>query len=120
MSRESRRQKLDATLNRLESEFNTLLVSELRTCANGRWGLFGQNDHVFDNVAPQLQNRLRSPAAQALIELGEEITRLRKELGHADEFEPYAKYLEYRSLRSSNAPGEPKLAAQFLRELDER
>jgi hypothetical protein len=33
-------------LEQLDSEFRLLLLSCLEECARGRWGLFGQHDHV--------------------------------------------------------------------------
>jgi hypothetical protein len=52
-----------------------------------------------------------------LIEDGEAIRRLRNELGYAEPFSPFERYLHYRQMRSANSPGEPKLALQFLAEL---
>ena len=43
----TKRQKVqEARLSEIEEEFLTLLRSCLRECAQGRWGLFGQNDHL--------------------------------------------------------------------------
>jgi hypothetical protein len=36
-------------LQGLESEFRLLLRPVLLQCAAGRWGLFGQNDHVEES-----------------------------------------------------------------------
>jgi hypothetical protein len=33
----------------LEAEFRSLLPRVLKRCAAGRWGLFGQNDHLEDS-----------------------------------------------------------------------
>ena len=118
MSKESRRRKLETSLRQFETEFTVLLVSELRRCAAGEWGLFGQNENLLQQSAPHLLRSLPYPQGRKLIKLGQEITALRKDLGNPGEFEPYARYLEYRSLRSSNTPAEPKLAAQLLAELD--
>jgi hypothetical protein len=44
-----RRAKIMATrLNQNEAEFRSLLISCLRECAAGRWGLFGRNDHDIE------------------------------------------------------------------------
>jgi hypothetical protein len=37
---------LQRRLQDLECEFRVLLRPALKQCAAGRWGLFGQNDHV--------------------------------------------------------------------------
>jgi len=60
---------------------------------------------------------LKAKAADPLLEQGDEIMRLRGKLGVEEEFPPFQRYLFYRKLRSSNTPGEPKLALQFLTEL---
>jgi hypothetical protein len=39
-------QQLDQLLDQLEEEFRSLLIPILKECAGGRWGLFGQNDHL--------------------------------------------------------------------------
>jgi hypothetical protein len=36
-------------LQRLESEFRLLLPPVLKQCAAGRWGLFGQNEHLKES-----------------------------------------------------------------------
>jgi len=115
MSRKSRREKAEHHLRDLEQQFLTDLISALRDCAAGRWGLFGHNDHIAQNV-PYLRSHYID-TAQRLIEQGEVITRLRDELGFTDSFPPLERYLQYRQLTSANAPGEPKLAVQFLKEL---
>ena len=60
---------------------------------------------------------LKSKVADALLDQGEEIVRLRRELGGSEVFPLYQRFLYFRQLRSSNTPGEPKLALQFLTEL---
>jgi hypothetical protein len=97
-------------LAQLEVEFEPLLLSCLREAANGRWGLFGQNDRADPD------HRFYSwPEAQRVIEMAREIQELRSEAG---EFNGLAeRLLQFRSLRGSNVPGEPKLASKFLKEL---
>lgn len=97
-------------LSQLEAEFEPLLLSCLQQAANGRYGLFGQNDHLDP------QHRYWNwPEARLLVEMAEEIRTLRSEAGEANNLAE--RLLHFRSLRGSNVPGEPKLAKQFLGEL---
>jgi hypothetical protein len=118
MSRATRRQKLEAKLSQIEGEFRELLLQALNRCASGEWGMFGQNDAVLQAHSPALYARLKSRSADKLLELGQQISDLRTTLGIQESFHLFARYLEYRDRRSSNALGEPKLAAQFLAELN--
>jgi len=54
-------------LSQLEAEFEPLLLSCLQQAGNGRYGLFGQNDHL----APQHRN-WNWPEARLLVEMAEE------------------------------------------------
>jgi hypothetical protein len=99
-------QKLDA----LEAEFYDLLPTCLKQCADGRWGLFGQNDDAEGH------RWLRWPEADRLKEIAEEIQNLRREFGEPNPL--CERFLHYCSLRGSNVPGEPKLARAFLHELE--
>jgi hypothetical protein len=101
--------KSEAQLRSLEEQFSTDLVAALRECAAGTWGLFGQNDLVTEWSRPKIVDKL--------IEDGEEIEDLRRELGFTEPFQPFKRFLEFRQMRGSNAPGESKLAIQFLKEL---
>ena len=94
-------------LAEIESEFRPLLVSCLRECARGRYGLFGQNDHLDPE-----ERYLVWPEARRLRDLAQEIRLVRLEFGEANE--DCDRFLELCSLRGSNVPGEPKLAAAFL------
>jgi hypothetical protein len=96
---------MEGQLRLLEEQFTADLIATLRDCATGRWGIFGHNEI------------LKSQEAEVLLGQGEEIVQLRRQLGEADDFQPYQRLLYYRQWRSSNAPGEPKLALEFLREL---
>ncbi len=116
MSRASRREKAEAQLRTLEEEFTDHLVSALRDCAAGRWGMFGSYDGLIENE-PNLGKWLKSGIAERLIEDGDRINGLRQELGYAENFPLFERYLEYRKKHSANSPGEPKLALQFLNEL---
>jgi len=96
-------------LSQLEAEFESLLLSCLQQAANGRYGLFGQNDHL--DPEHQFWNW---PEAERVVEMAEEIRTLRSEVGELNNLAE--RLLHYRSLRGSNVPGEPKLAREFLRE----
>jgi hypothetical protein len=60
-------------LEALEDEFNALLIPCLKECANGRWGLFGQNQH------PESVSALLRVEAERLKELAKEIRDIRPE-----------------------------------------
>jgi hypothetical protein len=101
----------------MQRAYVTILRAELIACANGRRGLFGQNDKsIRASAATGTVRLLRSRGAAELLERGTEIEELRTYLG----LEPYAlhqRYLELRAIRHSNAPGELKLARILLAEL---
>lgn len=97
-------------LAQLESDFEPLLLSCLRESANGRYGLFGQNDHLDPE-----HRYWNWPEAQRVVEMAEEIQALRSETGGSNSLAE--RLLHFRSLRGSNVPGEPKLAKKFLEEL---
>lgn len=97
-------------LQTLEDEFNGLLIPCLQECANGRWGLFGQNQQ------PEAAQALRWPEAVKLRELAKEITALRAEFGHPN---PNCKrFLECCHKHGANLSGEPKRAKKFLKVLN--
>lgn len=94
-------------LEQLEAAFRPLLVSCLEECASGRYGLFGQNEH--------LGNWWRWDEAERLKEIAREIINIKSEYGeHAAECE---RFLYLCSLRGPNVAGEPRLAQQFLTEI---
>lgn len=109
MSRASRHEKAETNLHALKREFEELLLEALHSCANGRWGLLGQY--------PQ---RYRLKESEQLEALGEKIDALRKELAIVEEFWFYARFQYYCSIQGSNAVGEPKLAKQFLEDIEQR
>jgi hypothetical protein len=94
----------------MEAEFRLKLVDALHACEAGRWGLFGQNDHLLPESS-------HAEIAAELLLLGEQIRSFRTELGVVEGFEPYERLPEYRKARTANTVGEPKLATAFLREL---
>ena len=94
----------------IEGEFMVLLRSCLRECAQGRYGLFGQNDHLDP------EGRYWAwPEAKRLKNLALEIKSLRLEFGQTNEC--CERFIQLCSLRGSNVHGEPKLAAEFLADL---
>ena len=58
--------------------------------------------------------------SEQLEALGQKIDVLRKELGIVEEFWFYARFRHYCSIKGSNAVGEPKLAKQFLEDIEGR
>jgi hypothetical protein len=109
----TKRQKIqEMRLIAIEGEFLTLLLSCLRECAQGRYGLFGQNDHLDP------EGRYWAwPEAKRLKNLAQEIKSLRQEFGQTNEL--CERFIQFCSQRGSNVPGEPKLAAAFLAEFSE-
>ena len=103
-----RRKIQEMRLIQIEDEFLTLLLSCLRECAQGRWGLFGQNN-LLD---PEGRHW---PEAKRLKSLAQEIMSLRMEFGQTNE--QCERFIQLCSLRGPNVPGEPKLAAEFLASL---
>ncbi len=106
MTTEKRRGKLELDLKAAELEFAAELVAALKKCAAGRWGLFGQNGERWDKGG-------------SLLERGDAISKLRTQLGYAEGFDLYERFVAYRRRRSSNDPGEPRLAQAFLAEIGE-
>jgi hypothetical protein len=100
----------EAEIASLESEFRTKLIAALRGCAEGRWGLFGQNEHLL---------KVHSPEAEALLEMGALIEGLRRKAGLPEPFELYESFLSKRGWRGENALGESRLAREWLKELGE-
>ena len=97
-------------LEQLEVEFEPLLLACLREAANGRYGLFGQNDHLDPE-----HRHWNWPEALRVVEMAEQIQTLRSEAGESNPLA--ARLLHFRSLHGSNVPGEPKLAKKFLEEV---
>jgi hypothetical protein len=118
VSRSARREKLEAHLRFLQDQFVYDLTAALKECAVGTWGMFGQNDGVIELQPKPLRDMLRSTVAAHLIGDGESIRGLRQQLGFAEPFLPFERYLHFRQMHAANSPGEPKLAAQLLAELD--
>ena len=106
-----RRSKAQAKkLGEMESEFLALLIRCLGDCAQGRWGLFGQNDPLPGTGARKWSE------ADRLKELAREIQAVRNQAGDSNEV--CARFLDLCALRGPQVPGEPKLAAAFLAEIN--
>jgi hypothetical protein len=107
----SKKSKVQTTeLDRLETELQELLVPCLGQSAQGRPGLFG----LFDQF-PDEQKWFPWPEADRLNELVRQIQVLRAEFGTSNPM--CDRFLQLRSLRDSNSPGEAKLARLLLDEL---
>jgi hypothetical protein len=100
----------EARLVEMENEFRPLLISCLRECAQGRYGLFGQNDHLDPEG-----KCWGWPEAKRLKELARKIQSIQLEFGQIDK--DCERFLQLCSLRGSDVPGEPRLAAKFLVDL---
>jgi hypothetical protein len=119
MSRASRRAKAEGELEHLEARFRERLVAALHACRDGRSGLFGQSDPAAQRALDRVAASRTIPAdVAALLTLGDEIDALRTSLGFPDGNTLYARLKSYRRLRPESAPGEPRLAQQFLAELE--
>jgi hypothetical protein len=104
-NRSIKEQRLDA----LEEDFRPLLLACLGECADGRYGLFGQND------SPELVPYYQWDEAERLKQMAHEIRAFRAEFGQPNALAE--RFLHYASLRGSNVPGEPKVAKVFLDEI---
>lgn len=95
----------------LEEEWDRLLRECLKQCAAGRLGLFANS--------PVVSVFVDWPEAERVRWLANEITAIRGTFGSVN---PVCElFLHYSSLsRGHNARGEPKLAAEFLQELEEQ
>ena len=113
--REDRHERKMRELAALEAEFRDRLIVALEDCARGRWGLFGQNDHI-EGGRWTVEAR-RTSGADALLDLGAEIESLRRELGLTEPFALHARFLASRGRKTANDPGEPRIAKAWLAEL---
>lgn len=114
---QNRRNKLQRLQMALESEFRNRLVTALRACADGKWGLFGQRLR-FDSLPDWIREVCQSKDAEGLLALGEELDAVRQKLGIAERFDLYQKFLSLRAISGPNAPGEPRIAQEWLLELE--
>jgi hypothetical protein len=119
VSRATRRAKAEGELEHLEARFRERLIAALHACRDGRWGLFGQNDPAAQRALDRTAASRTIPAdVAALLALGEEIDALRSSLGFPDGNALLARLKADRRLRVESAPGEPRLAQQFLDDLE--
>ena len=100
----------DQRLDDLESDFHTLLLACLRECRNGRWGLFGQNENS------ESAKFLYWEDAQRLKDISVEIRGVRAVFGQPNALVEH--FLYFCLQRGANVPGETKLAAAFLDEIE--
>jgi hypothetical protein len=107
----------DRELVELEQEFHQLLIPCLQQCAQGRWGLFGIYDRVKQQN-PGLAQALTWPEADRLKELAVVIGNLKCEFGANDWM--CEEFHRISASHGANDPGEPKLAASFLKQIEER
>jgi hypothetical protein len=104
-------------LEALEASYRELLLSALRRCAKGKWGLFAHNERAALQLGAATHSRQRDPSVTQLLELGSQIERMRRRFG-LEAFALHERLLRMRSSHDSNTPGEPKLAQRWLEEFD--
>lgn len=105
----SKAERISQRIDGLEAEYRSQLVAALSECAGGRWGLFGQNEH--------LGNWWHTEKLDALRDLADAINALRGRIGVA----PYQLHDEFEAARGrgdANQVGEPKLAQCWLSRLE--
>ena len=117
MSRAKRREKAEGELEHLEVRFRERLIAALDRCAQGQWGLFGRNA-AAEHAMGRYRERSTPVEVGELLQLGEEIDALRSSLGYSDGNTLFARLKLYRRMPAASAPAEPRLAQQFLAELD--
>lgn len=103
-----RTERVSRHVDELEREYLAVLTKALNDCADGRWGLFGHNEHLHSYKAPAELKELR--------EMARAISRLRVQNGD----EPYPLHEEFEAARGpvdANHPGEPKQAKAWLKRL---
>lgn len=101
-------ERLERKLRLLEADYRKVLVKALTECAEGRWGLFGQNEHLDVGHLPKALEELRA--------LARVIDEIRLQIGDV----PFPLHLEFESARGrgdENAIGEPRLARAWLERL---
>jgi hypothetical protein len=113
------RRSEERRLSVLEAVYVALLTAALERCANGQWGLFGQNDLVLAKTGKRAQKGRSSPDIGELLEHGTQIEELRSVLGYSESFELHARLLQMRASNDANTAGEPKLARRWLDEMQE-
>ena len=103
-----RTERVSRHLDELEREYLAVLTRALNDCADGRWGLFGHNEHLHSYGVPAELAELRS--------LARAINQLRGSKGD----DPYPLHEELEAARGpvdANDAGEPKRAQAWLKRL---
>src|SRR4051794_27046656 len=77
MSKAARTRKEEMKLEVLESEFKQRLVSALRDCAAGTWGLFGRNEAIG---GPELHDEYWGNVGRELLGIAQAIRNTRIDL----------------------------------------
>lgn len=106
----ARAERLGRQIHALEAEYVALLRKALTDCAAGRWGLFGQNEHLRSASNP--------PELDDLRHLAGTIDQLRARAGEG-QFPLHRDFEAARGRGDANALGEPKQAEAWLRRLAE-
>jgi hypothetical protein len=101
-------ERLSQQIDRLEAEYRSKLIEALSKCANGEWGLFGQNEHLGPWWQSEELLELRDTAAA--------INALRKRLGEPS-FSLHDEFEDARGASEPNQMGEPRLAQIWLENL---
>ncbi|WP_133117231.1 hypothetical protein [Mesorhizobium sanjuanii] len=114
MASAKREAALEKERQSLETAYFDALLVALRDCADGRWGLFRQNEGT---LPPYLEDRHLPESARRLDAIGDELVSVREKMGFTDLFAPMQRLVELRAEQGSNRPGEPRLAQMFLNEL---
>ena len=110
MAKADRLARLDERRTETEAEYRAALIAALRLTAAGRWGLFG---HTQDKAT----RAKAAPTVDALIELGDEIDRMREHLS-LEPFTLHQEFLASRGPARAHAVGEPKQAQAWLDRLE--
>lgn len=117
MTSKRRLQAMQNDLRLAETGYEERLRDALLRCIDGQWGLFGAND-----VAHEAHFGANNVPANDAIELtnrADQIAQLRSHLGYAEPFPLHERFMAYRKIATDpNAHGDPKLAQQFLDEID--
>ena len=105
----------DHGIEELELEFRELLLPCLQSCARGRWGLFG----AYERIKQQNPNLagLSWLEADRLRELAALIKDFKSEFGSSNWL--CEEFLRLCTMHGPNDPGEPKLAASFLTQIEQ-
>ena len=110
MAKADRLARLAERRTETEAEYRVALIAALRLTAAGRWGLFGHNQDKWTRANA-------APTIEGLIELGDEIDRMRDQLS-LEPFTLHQEFLAARGPAKAHAVGEPKQAQAWLDRLE--